>query len=148
MATEAEVRDWLTEFAACVRTEDYERGRKLFAPGVYAFGTVAEAASGLDQLVANQWQQVWGRTRDFNIDLDSAVIEPGQDDALSYALVRWRSFHAASGSDAPARIGRATLIFHSSPDAPHGIQACHSHFSETPPSGVLSENSIRPGFAS
>ena len=70
MATEAEVRDWLTEFAACVRTEDYERGRKLFAPGVYAFGTVAEAASGLDQLVANQWQSLMPlMNNDFNYRL-------------------------------------------------------------------------------
>lgn len=132
MTTDSEVRDWLTEFAECVRTEDYERGRKLFAQGVYAFGTVAEFASGLDQLVATQWRQVWGKTRDFTIDLDSAVIEPGQDDALGYALVRWRSFYAGSGNGAPARTGRATLIFQPSPDAPHGIQACHSHFSVTP----------------
>jgi len=133
LTTESEVRGWLTEFAECVRAEDYERGRKLFAQGVYAFGTVAASASGLDQLVATQWRQVWGRTRDFTIDLDSAVIELGHNDALSYALVRWRSFHAACGNDAAARTGRATFIFQSSPDAPHGIQACHSHFSETPP---------------
>ena len=137
MVTETEVRDWLAEFAECVRNQDYERGRQLFAPRVYSFGTVAEAASGLDQLVATQWRQVWGRTRDFTIDLDSAVIEPGASDSLSYALISWRSFKAEADSEVSERIGRATLIFQAAPCAPHGIQACHSHFSKTPPGGFV-----------
>ncbi len=136
MATEAEVRDWLVEFAECVRTKDYERGRRLFSPGVYSFGTVAEAAAGLDQLVATQWRQVWGRTRDFTIDLDSAVIETGDDSPFSYAMVSWRSVKADPDGSDPERHGRATLIFCAAPNTPHGIRACHSHFSKTPPGGL------------
>ena len=136
MVTETEVRDWLAEFAECVRTEDYERGRRLFAPGVYSFGTVAEAASGLDQLVATQWRHVWGSTRDFTIDLQSAVIEPGTGDSLSYALVSWRSYKTEPNGSDPERTGRATLIFCAAPNTTHGIRACHTHFSKSPSGGL------------
>lgn len=137
MVTEAEVRNWLAEFAECVRTEDYERGRELFAPEVHSFGTVAEAASGLDQLVATQWRQVWGRTRDFTIDLDSAVIGTHDGhDAFSYALISWHSIKVEPDGGDPERQGRATLIFCAAPNSEHGIRACHSHFSKTPPGGL------------
>lgn len=136
MVTETDVRDWLAEFAECVRTEDYERGRGLFAPDVFSFGTVAKNACGLDQLMATQWGQVWGRTRDFDFDLDAAVIEPGNGGGLAYALVNWRSFKSEADGGDPERTGRATLIFCAAPDAAHGIRACHSHFSKTPPGGL------------
>ena len=136
MVTESDVRQWLAEFAECVRSENYERGRRLFGPGVYSFGTVAEAASGLDQLVATQWRQVWGRTRDFTIDSSNAVIEPVKDGALGYALISWRSFKKGAETDGGERVGRATLIFESAPDAPHGIRAVHSHFSKKPAGGL------------
>lgn len=136
MTTENQVRNWLAEFAECVRSEDYQRGRELFAPDVYSFGTVAEAASGLDRLVATQWRQVWGRTRDFAIDLDSAVIATQGDEAFSYALVSWRSVKAEADDGDPERHGRATLIFCAAPNSAHGIRACHTHFSKTPPGGL------------
>jgi hypothetical protein len=136
VVTEAEVQNWLAEFAECVRTEDYERGRELFAPEVYSFGTIAEAASGLDQLVETQWRQVWGRTRDFTIDLDSAVIGTQSDGMFSYALVSWRSVKAKPDGGDLERHGRATLIFCAAPNTAHGIRACHSHFSKTPPGGL------------
>ena len=136
MASTDAIRNWLAEFAQCVRAADYARGRLLFSPQVCSFGTIAETANGLDSLVETQWQQVWDATRDFAIDIDSAIIECSRQGGLSYALVTWQSFRAEPGHESPRRVGRATIIFESEPDAPHGVRACHTHFSKTPPGGL------------
>ena len=107
MPSRTDIRNWLEEFAECVRAADYARGRQLFSPKVCSFGTVAELASGLDALVETQWQQVWGATRDFVIDVESAVIECNGSGDHSYALVTWRSINAEPGHRSPLRAGRA-----------------------------------------
>jgi hypothetical protein len=136
MASKTDICNWLEDFAACVRAADYAQGRRLFSPEVCSFGTIAEMARGLDELVETQWRQVWGATRDFVIDLDTAVIQCNGSDGHSYALVTWRSVNADPGHQAPLRVGRATIIFEPEPESPHGVRACHTHFSKKPPGGL------------
>ncbi len=63
MSWDVGVRQWLESFASAVRDQNYELGRALFAPDVVAFGTSTVMAVGLHELVAEQWEKVWGFIR-------------------------------------------------------------------------------------
>src|SRR5687767_5069867 len=67
---ENDVRAWLAEMEACVRAEDYARGRAIFAPEVVAFGSRGARLVGLDTLERDQWRRVWGTIRDFTFLTD------------------------------------------------------------------------------
>ena len=55
---------WLRTFEAAVRARDFAGGRTLFAADAVAFGAWARAVAGLDNIVREQWQNVWPRIRD------------------------------------------------------------------------------------
>src|SRR6185503_4381083 len=63
----APLREWLRGWTACVRAVDFEAGRKMCAPEIVAFGTVAPFVEGLDNVMAAQWHKVWGNIRDFTM---------------------------------------------------------------------------------
>jgi ketosteroid isomerase-like protein len=68
---------WLHTFEAAVRACDFAGGREMFAGDAVAFGTWARAVAGLDNIVREQWQNVWPRIRGFRFDADTQVRTSG-----------------------------------------------------------------------
>ena len=54
-----QLESWLETFADCVRQDDPERARALFAPALRAFGTRVFCADGRDRVEQQQWGYVW-----------------------------------------------------------------------------------------
>src|SRR5512134_1731366 len=98
---------WLRAFEAAVRTRDFAAGRTMFAPDAVAFGTWARAVSGLDNIVREQWQNVWPRIRDFRFDADAQVHAAGDS---AWIATGWLT--EATGPDGLPfrRPGRGTFV--------------------------------------
>lgn len=120
-----DVSAWLDAFATCVRDRDLDRGRTLFSPDAVGFGTVARRYEGIDELVGEQWSEVWSRTEEFTFD---AVDHRWLDGSLCAVAATWHSV-GTDGDGRRRRTGRATLVLHRTDD---GLRATHSHFSITP----------------
>lgn len=133
MKTPPSVGHWLTEFAACVQNRDLNRGRKLFSPDVRAFGTRAEDARGLDDLLQRQWSRVWFDTRGFRFIEDTVQALAAADNSLVCVLARWESTGVDAAGRTFARRGRCTVCLRRADDHPAGYIAEHTHFSKIPP---------------
>src|SRR2546426_11970752 len=95
---------WLHTFEAVVRARDFAAGRTLFADDAMAFCTWARAVAGLDNIVREQWQNVWPRIRDFRFEPgahvhasgDSAWIAGGRSEERRVGKEcrsRWSPYH-------------------------------------------------------
>ncbi|HEY4910828.1 MAG TPA: nuclear transport factor 2 family protein [Methylomirabilota bacterium] len=117
---------WLREFETACRGRDFDAGRRMFANDAVAFGTWAMAVHGLDNIVREQWRNVWPRIRNFAIDAKPVVRADGD---TAWIAAGWSS--EATGPDgAPfTRPGRATFIL----SRREGRWLCvHSHVSLQP----------------
>ena len=120
-------RAWLERFAAAVRGMDYQTGREMFDDNVVAFGTLARMVSGLDPLIEQQWQKIWGCTRGFHFLLDEAHIQTDGD--VTWIATPWQSQGRDDTGHWFDRRGRCTLILHRK----GGRWLCvHSHYSREP----------------
>jgi ketosteroid isomerase-like protein len=129
-ATEAdlrEIRQWLESFSKAVREKAYARGKALFAPEVFAFGTRTAVLDGLDQLAAEQWNPIWNGTRGFTLRMDE--LHCGIDGDTAWAAVPWHSQGCSASNIWFDREGRATYIL--SRRAGRWL-AVHSHHSLNP----------------
>lgn len=133
MKTLSSVAHWLDQFAACVRNRDLEKGRELFDESVRGFGTRAEQAHDLPDLVKHQWSKVWFNTRGFRF-LEGTVHELASDDgSLICVMALWAS-EGLDSEDLPfPRAGRCTLLLRPDESRSAGYVAVHTHFSKTPP---------------
>src|SRR5256884_6310837 len=66
----AELREWLRRWQACVRARDFEGGRRLCAPELIAFGTVADFVEGVYRVMEAQRRRVWLSNRGFTHRVD------------------------------------------------------------------------------
>jgi ketosteroid isomerase-like protein len=117
---------WLRTFEAAVRARDFAGGRTMFADDAVAFGTWARAVAGLDNIVREQWQNVWPRIRDFRFDADTRVRTAGDH---AWIAGSWST--EATGPDGRSftRPGRGTFVL----ERRGGTWlAVHSHFSLLP----------------
>lgn len=123
----APLRAWLRALQACVRARDFDAGRRLFAPDVLAFGTVADFVEGVDRVMERQWLRVWPSIRDFTIRIDEArgAIERDQ----GWVAAPWDSLGVRPDGTTFPRPGRLTTVLVRSQDR---WLAVHTHFSLTP----------------
>jgi ketosteroid isomerase-like protein len=121
-----EIQQWLTEFAQCVRDEDYAAGRQMFAEDTVSFGSVSEILEGLDQLESRQWRRVWGVTRGFDFDYGSMRCATSGETGWAVALWSSEGGHQTGWFQ---REGRATFILEKRDGR---WLAVHSHFSLVP----------------
>ena len=63
------IRQWLTEFAACVRAQEFDRARAYFHANAYCFGSLAHACTGLEGLVEQQWRKIWPNITGFRFQM-------------------------------------------------------------------------------
>ncbi len=103
---EREVAEWLREFEAACRGRDFAAGRGMFASDAVAFGTWARAVRGLDNIVREQWENVWPRIREFRFEERPAMQASGN---AAWIASEWSS--EATGADGQpfTRHGRATF---------------------------------------
>jgi catechol 2,3-dioxygenase-like lactoylglutathione lyase family enzyme/ketosteroid isomerase-like protein len=123
----AELRDWLRRWQACVRARDFEGGRRLCAPELIAFGTVAPFVEGVDRVMEAQWRGVWPNIRDFTIRIDEACGAVRGD--LAWVAAPWDSLGVRADGTTFPRPGRLTIAFVRSRDR---WLALHTHFSLAP----------------
>lgn len=116
---------WLEAFVDAVRSNDTTAGRGLFSRGVLGFGTRTVHVSGLDDLEANQWLQVWPLVADWEV-MDVAVVHHGL--AIAVLAYRWRR----TNRDGSIHHGRATMVLAEDTGATAGWRCTHSHFSVNP----------------
>ncbi|MGA8850538.1 MAG: nuclear transport factor 2 family protein [Aeromicrobium sp.] len=127
VGTHPSVAAWLQAFAAAVRDRNFSGARGLFWADAEGFGTVANRWNGIDQLEAEQWQGVWGRTADFDFDLDAARIVSADD--LTLVISTWSSDGVGSDGTMRRRVGRATIGLVA---VDGDLRAVHTHFSMVP----------------
>lgn len=131
---------WLRTFEAVVRACDFAGGRAMFADDAVAFGTWARAVTGLDNIVREQWQNVWPRIRDFRFDADARVRASGDS---AWIAGGWVTEVTGPDGRPITRPGRGTFVLER-----RGGKwlAVHSHFS-LPPSQSETAHGRLPGNA-
>jgi ketosteroid isomerase-like protein len=131
---------WLHSFEAAVRTRDFAAGRTMFADDAVAFGTWARAVAGLDNIIREQWQNVWPRIRDFRFDADALVRATGDS-----AWIAAGGQTEVTGPDGRpfARPGRGTFVLERRDGK---WLAVHSHFSLLPSQSEAAHGRL-PGSA-
>jgi len=119
-------QDWLRTFEAAVRARDFTGGRELFAADAMAFGTWARAVTGLDNIVREQWQNVWPRIRDFHFEPGAQVQAMGDS---AWIAGGWLTEVTGPDGRPVTRPGRGTFVLQC-----RGGKwlAVHSHFSLLP----------------
>src|SRR5213083_2420505 len=117
---------WLRTFEATVRARDFAGGRTMFAADAVAFGTWARAVAGLDNIVREQWQNVWPRIRDFHFENDVYVHSTGNS---AWIAGGWTTEVTGPDGRPFSRPGRGTFVLER-----RGGKwlAVHSHFSLLP----------------
>ena len=118
--------NWLQTFATFVRDVDYQSARPMFHPDVIAFGTHRDVISSLEQWVADQWDNVWPKTSDFEFDLKQTRILIADDSSMATVIAPWTSTGYHQDNSTFDRPGRATMIFHKQAD---NWVCVHSHMS-------------------
>jgi ketosteroid isomerase-like protein len=120
-------RRWLEDLQSCIRAVDFPRARPLFADEAVSFGTYATILHGLDDIVQNQWSNVWPVIKDFTFRLDEMSVW-GDDEGICVVLP-WGSQGKRPDGTPYSRPGRATLLL---VPLDGRWQAAHSHFSLAP----------------
>ena len=121
-------KSWLVEMESCVRAQDYERARAIFAEDAVGFGTRAAMVVGREALEREQWRQIWGTIRDFTFLTDRLHCRLMGDDDL-WLAGPWTSEGRAASGEWNDRPGRMTVIL-----CRQGERwvAVHTHFSLVP----------------
>jgi len=117
---------WLQAFEAIVRARDFAGGREMFADDAVAFGTWARAVAGLDNIMREQWLNVWPRISGFRFDAETRVRTAGDSAWIAGGWVT-----EVTGPDGRpfTRPGRGTFVL----ERRNGKWvAVHSHFSLLP----------------
>ncbi len=122
------ILDWMATWVELIQNSRFDEARRLFSSDVHSFGTVTAVMSGREELVGQQWQAVWPRTRGFRFLFDSAR---GWGNSEGYSVaVQWVSEGIDAATGQPfSRGGRATLVL---VHGEEGWKAVHSHFSINP----------------
>jgi hypothetical protein len=116
------VLTFLDDFSRSVRLGDFESMRKHFSESVVSYGTRVLACHTLEDLVALQWKQIWGKCASWDVTSVDAIVF---DSDLGFVAFRWRR---VSQKD-QEQTGRATLCFQFIESR---LVVSHSHFSESP----------------
>lgn len=125
---------WLEQFAACVRACDFGAGERLCLPGILGFGTIAEEATGIDDLRTRQWSFIWPRTNGFHFCPESIHCQSSADNTALVLTALWKSMGRRADGTEFERSGRATILLLHQPDGHY--RAAHTHFSLAPNPGT------------
>ena len=99
--------EWLRAFEAVVRARDFTAGRAMFADDAVAFGTWARAVAGLENIVREQWQNVWPRIRDFRFEAGVHIRASGDS---AWIAGGWLTEVTGPDGRPFSRPGRGTFV--------------------------------------
>jgi ketosteroid isomerase-like protein len=123
-----DARAWLRLWSRCINEQDYNAARHLFDESVRAFGTFAHCVDGgLDQLVSDQWKEIWPYITNF--EFDEVHVESSQDQSLQTITALWASLGLDPSGPPFRRSGRATIVLRRNEACE--LKAIHTHFSLT-----------------
>lgn len=97
-------RGWLQRFEKCVRKKQYATCRELFIPSVVFFGLEKNVTFSMDQLIEQEFKQVWPTQLAFTLDLKRCAVMPGDPVVIGCA---WSAANVIAG--APQKHGRITI---------------------------------------
>lgn len=120
------IKDWLLDFALCVRERDFDKARTMFSRKVVGFGTRARRVECLDDLMLDQWQATWPKTSGFQFNFEE--LDFFHDAHMAHVAVTWSSCGHRFGTKF-SRKGRASLLLVGNKGQ---IQCASSHFSLDP----------------
>ena len=126
-----EIKQWLTDFTDCVQKLDFERGKTMFSVSSWCFGSYAEILNSLDDLVENQWKQIWPNITDFAFNLDKLHCQFSQDYHMACVMAPWVSTGYRLDGMTYNRPGRVTIILIKEPGQNTWL-AHHTHYSLNP----------------
>jgi len=121
------LRAWLTDWHNAVRKQDFDAGKKMCAPDMVAFGTVAPFVTGIDNIMKAQWEHVWPYIQGFTVDVANARGGIVGDHA--WVAATWDSQGKRPDGTTFNRPGRCTVIL--TRRAGKWL-ATHTHFSLSP----------------
>lgn len=129
---------WFAAWEDCIRAVDYRSGRKMFADQVIGYGTHQELLRGIDELVTQQWQAIWGRITDFRFDLSTMHTATSADGLTGWGLATWSSTGYDIDHQPFHRPGRVTVLLNRSSIGAEWL-AVHTHLSLVPgtPAGTF-----------
>jgi ketosteroid isomerase-like protein len=104
----AAVHEWFEKLSLYCSTVDYASARAIFADDVSSFGTKADAVTGLDRLQREQWEEIWPRTSDFRVLMDT--IRAGGEGNVAWGMAAWMSAGYDRSGGQFTRRGRATVV--------------------------------------
>jgi ketosteroid isomerase-like protein len=122
---------WLKEFEECVRTIDYDKGKEMFYPDAYCYGTLVESVNSLEGLFKQQWSQIWVNIKGFSFDLDHLQYKTDDQGKMACLMLPWTSQGFHKDGTSFQRPGRATILLLSDSQVGHW-RAHHTHFSLKP----------------
>ena len=127
-ADHASIKAWFKTWTAFVRAVDFDSARPMFEEDVVAFGTWMDTVEGIDNLMENQWKNIWATIRDFEFLTDTLQVRVSPDRLFAVAVLVWTSSGLHENGEAFPRPGRCTTgLQRDSVDAPW--KANHTHFS-------------------
>jgi len=130
-AANESIIEWLTQWAAAIRTNDLPKGRALFSKDASGFGTVTFMTDSLDDLVERQWTDVWRKTEGFDFDWNLLHIRLSPDEMLAVVHSPWSSSGTNESGQIRQRNGRATIIL-TRTSRKAAWKCVHTHFSLWP----------------
>ncbi len=138
---DTQIKDWLESFAECVRRVDYPCARSLFHPDITGYGSLTDAAYGIESLEHQQWEKVWPHIDDFRFDLDEINCEISSDLRIAFIHTRWASTGYHPDATTFVRPGRVTLLLTRENQAAEW-KAKHSHFSLDPGTPLATQRPV------
>ncbi|MGE0223536.1 MAG: nuclear transport factor 2 family protein [Acetobacteraceae bacterium] len=123
---EAFFHRWLETFSECVRDVDYAAARPMFHPEILAFGTHRDVLPDREAWIGAQWDNVWPKTADFRFDLAATHVLASDDGSMAVVIAPWTSTGFHPDGQPFDRPGRATMVFHKTPQGWLGV---HTHLS-------------------
>ncbi len=132
------IKEWLESFAECVRRVDYASARSFFHPEVTGYGSLTDAAYGIENLVDQQWKNVWPHIEDFRFDLDEMKCEISNDLQIAFIHTRWWSTGYHPDGTTFVRPGRTSLLL-TRENLSAEWKAKYSHFSLDPGTPLLTQ---------
>jgi nitrite reductase/ring-hydroxylating ferredoxin subunit/ketosteroid isomerase-like protein len=122
------VKAWVDAWGQEVADVNIVDAQKRFADDVSAFGTHADVVKGLDELVRDQWAEIWPAIEGFRFLSDEMEVTVSTDRRMAVAVVGWSSVGFAADGSRFDRPGRATIVLQrDDPEAPW--IGSHTHFS-------------------
>lgn len=122
----ADVKDWLLQFAECVREQRFTEAKELFCPNVVGFGTRARRVASINDLCAEQWKRIWPNTKGFEFNFEE--LDFYHDEHMVHVAVTWHSTARQFGVNR-RRAGRASILLLGKNGK---LKCASSHFSLDP----------------